>query len=380
MKVEMDDLKTHLDLISAEAEELNQTVINVREEKNKLSADKAALENGIEGSRLAVVKLQAEVNGVRQELNITKSENEALKDNSKSRDELVVRSQEEYTELRSDSAKALELEKLTSQKKVGEISLIVDSKIAELSSLSAELDQVKKELSRMMEGSSGQNIELEEKEKLCRSLQEELEKLKNESMKIQYSEARLIEDLKAAVEHSKVQHLDDEMKIKYTEEKLIKAESEVICKDVLLGEMVCQLGAASDNESVWNENVEKLRGDYEALQGQLVQEESIQKAAIETLEEKVRSLENERSELCTELELAGRQSEEFKLQVEARIDLCENENALLIELREQLQSKVDVQEEKICQLQEEKKRLQIEIEFLRESIEDFKDDNIINHQ
>ena len=72
MKVEMDDLKTHLDLINAEAEELNQTVINVREEKNKLSADKAALGNGIEGSRLAVVKLQAEVDGVRQELTITK--------------------------------------------------------------------------------------------------------------------------------------------------------------------------------------------------------------------------------------------------------------------------------------------------------------------
>ena len=69
MKVEIDDLKTHLDLISAEAEELNQTVINIREEKNKLSADKAALENGIEGCRLAVVKLQAEVDSVWQELN-----------------------------------------------------------------------------------------------------------------------------------------------------------------------------------------------------------------------------------------------------------------------------------------------------------------------
>ena len=57
MKVEIDDLKTHLDLIGAEAEEHNQTVINIREEKNKLSVDKAALENGIEGSRLAVVKL-----------------------------------------------------------------------------------------------------------------------------------------------------------------------------------------------------------------------------------------------------------------------------------------------------------------------------------
>ena len=146
MKVKMDDLKMQLDLISAEAEELNQTVINVREEKNKLSADKAALENGIEGSRLAVVKLQAEVDGVRQELNFTKSENEAL-----------------------------ELEKLASKKKVGDISLIVDSKITEISSLSAELDRVKNEVSRMMEGSSGQNIELEEKEKLCRSLQEELE-------------------------------------------------------------------------------------------------------------------------------------------------------------------------------------------------------------
>ena len=43
MKVEIDDLKTHLDLISAEAEELNQTVINVREEKNKLSADRLLL-------------------------------------------------------------------------------------------------------------------------------------------------------------------------------------------------------------------------------------------------------------------------------------------------------------------------------------------------
>ena len=64
MKVKMDDLKMQLDLISAEAEEPNQTVINVREEKTKMSAVKAGLENAIEGSRLSVVKLHAEVDGV----------------------------------------------------------------------------------------------------------------------------------------------------------------------------------------------------------------------------------------------------------------------------------------------------------------------------
>jgi len=37
MKVEIDDLKTHLDLISAEAEELNQTVINMGREKQAVS-------------------------------------------------------------------------------------------------------------------------------------------------------------------------------------------------------------------------------------------------------------------------------------------------------------------------------------------------------
>jgi hypothetical protein len=166
----------------------------------------------------------------------------------------------------------LEQEKIASQKKVEEISLIVDSKIAEISSLSAELARVKNELSRMMEGSSGHNVELEVKENLCRSLQEELEKLKIESMKIQFFEARLIEDLKAVVKHSKAQHLDDEMKIKNIQEKLVKAESEVICKGVL--------GAASENESVWNDNVEKRRGDREALQEQIEQKESSQKVAI----------------------------------------------------------------------------------------------------
>ena len=128
MKTELDDLKTHLDLISAEAEELNQTVIDVREEKNKLKTDKAALENAIEGSRLAVVKLQANVDTVRHELKNTKVENEALKDNSKSGDELVERLQEENAELRSNSDKALKLEKITSERKVGEISLLKSRK------------------------------------------------------------------------------------------------------------------------------------------------------------------------------------------------------------------------------------------------------------
>ena len=45
-------------------------------------------------------------------------------------------------------------------------------------------------------------------------------------------------------------------------EAVQKAEAEVICKGVLLEEIVCQLGAASENESVWNANVEKLRADY----------------------------------------------------------------------------------------------------------------------
>ena len=138
--VEMNDHKSHLDLISAEAEELNQAVINIREEKNKLSADKGVLENGvlenaIEWSRLAVVKLQADVDGVRHELNLTRVENETLKDNSKCTEELIKTLREKNAELTTNIYKALELEKITSQKKSEEIS----SKNVEISSLSVEL-------------------------------------------------------------------------------------------------------------------------------------------------------------------------------------------------------------------------------------------------
>ena len=94
------------------------------------------------------------------------------------------------------------------------------------------------------------------------------------------------------------------------------------------------------------------------------------------MERKVRDFDNERGELCAKLELVGRQSEEFKLQLEARIHLLENENDLRIQSGRQLQSNVKVQEDKLCQVEEEKKRLQIEIEFLHESIEDFKADKI----
>ena len=72
------------------------------------------------------MKLQAEVDSVRQELNNTKSENEALQDSSKSMDELVERLREENALLNSNSEKALELEKASSQLKV-DISLFIDS-------------------------------------------------------------------------------------------------------------------------------------------------------------------------------------------------------------------------------------------------------------
>jgi chromosome segregation ATPase len=125
MKTELDDLKTHLDLISAEAEELNQTVINVREEKIKLKTDKAALENAIEGSSLSVVKLQENIDIVRKELSIVKVEIEALKDNSKTRDKLLESLQEENAELRYNTDKLWNKRKLHHRRKLRKFHLLL---------------------------------------------------------------------------------------------------------------------------------------------------------------------------------------------------------------------------------------------------------------
>jgi len=113
------------------------------------------------------------------------------------------------------------------------------------------------------------------------------------------------------VEQSRSKHLDDETELKNMQGKLVKAEAKLTCNNFLLQRMVCQLGVASENESEWNENVEKLQAGYKALQNHFAQEDFVQKAARKILEEKVQNLENERSDLYVKLEVAGRQLEEF---------------------------------------------------------------------
>ena len=311
LTVEINDYKTDLDLKSAEAEQLNQAVITGREEKNKLSAVKSDLENAIEGSRLAVMKLQADVDNLRRDLISAKLENENLLKDYKSREEnsteILERLQERNLELALNSDKVLDLEKLASQQKV-------DSRNTEISELSLKLAQVKVELSKVVEESSSLKSQVHEEEKLRRCLQEELDKYKTESVQILDSNFKLVHDLgdlKAAIENFKCQDLFNEEKMMNFQEQVNRGAAEMICKEILLEELVCQLGSASENFLALITKTDKIDSENKELKERTNQEGVKHEAAVQQMWVKIQDLNTVISELHALQKIVERDSEDM---------------------------------------------------------------------
>ena len=177
-----------------------------------------------------------------------------------------------------------------------------------------KLAQVKVELSKVVEESSSLKSQVQEEEKPRRCLQEELDKYKTESVQILDSNFKLVHDLgdlKAAIENFKCQDLFNEEKMMNFQEQVNRGAAEMICKEILLEELVCQLGSASENFLALITKTDKLDSENKELKERTNQEGVKHEAAVQQMWVKIQDLNTVISELHALQKIVERDSEDM---------------------------------------------------------------------